>query len=127
IVPMDALEGAVGVYPQELYPTEGTPGWVERYYERFGEDAPPATSEVAINYQALHLVAKAMEIAGTTTDPDAIRAAFGEAALSIPDDLRIFDMTGVTDTGHLARAVFAAHVVDGEFVPVPIPAQPATR
>lgn len=121
IVSMEALEGSVGVFPQELYPTEGTPGWVARYYERLGEDAPPATSEVAINYQGLHLVARAMEIAGTTTDPDAIRAAFGEAARTIDDDLRIFDMGGVTGTGHLARAVFAAHVLDGEYVPVPIP------
>ena len=125
IVSMEALEGSVGVFPQELYPTEGTPGWVARYYERLGDDAPPATSEVAINYQGLHLVAQAMEIAGTTTDPDAIRASFGQAALSVPDELRIFDMTGVTDEGHLARAVFAAHVLDGEFVPVPIPAQPS--
>lgn len=121
IVSMEALEGSVGVYPQELYPTPGTPGWVARYYERFGEDAPPATSEVAINYQGLHLVARAMEIAGTTTDPDAIRAGIGEAARTIDDDLRIFDMSGVTDMGHLVRAVFAAHVLNGEYVPVPIP------
>jgi branched-chain amino acid transport system substrate-binding protein len=120
-VPMEALEGAVGVYPQERYPTEGTPGWVARYYARFGDDAPPATSEVAINYQGLHLVAVAMELAGTTTDPEAIRARFGEAARAVPDELRIFDMAGVTETGHLARAVFAAHVLNGEFVAVPIP------
>jgi branched-chain amino acid transport system substrate-binding protein len=124
IVPMEALEGSVGVFPQEQYPTEGTPGWVQRYHERFGEDAPPGTSEVAINYQGLHLVARAMQIAGTTTDPDAIRAAFGEASQTVPDELRIFDMVGVTETGHLARAVYAAHVLNGEFVAVPIPAQP---
>lgn len=121
IVSMDAIEGSVGVYPQELYPTAGTAGWVERYYAFFGDDAQVATSEVAINYQGLHLVARAMEIAGTTDDPDAIRAAFGEAARTIDDDLRIFDMGGVTEGGHLARAVFAAHVQDGEFVAVPIP------
>jgi len=121
IVPMEALEGAVGVYPQSEYPTEGTPGWVARYYERFGEDFQSPTSEVAINYQGLHLVARAMEIAGTTTDPEAIRAAFGEATRTIGDELRIFDMSGVTEVGHLARAVYAAHVLDGEFVAVPIP------
>jgi branched-chain amino acid transport system substrate-binding protein len=126
IVSMEALEGAVGVYPQEIYPTPGTPGWVVRYHEYFGDDAPPATSEVAINYQGLHLVARAMEIAGTTTDPEAIRDAFGEAARTIPDDLRIFDMTGVTDGGHLARAVFAAHVLNGEFLAVPIPVPAGT-
>jgi hypothetical protein len=67
-----------------------------------------------------------MEIAGTTTDPEAIRDAFGEAARTIPDDLRIFDMTGVTDGGHLARAVFAAHVLNGEFLAVPIPVPAGT-
>lgn len=127
IVPMEALEGAVGVYPQSEYPTEGTPGWVARYYETFGADFQSPTSEVAINYQGLHLVARAMEIAGTTTDPDAIRAAFGEATRTISDDLRIFDMSGVTGAGHLARAVFAAHVVDGEFVAVPIPVPDGTE
>ena len=127
IVSMEALEGALGVYPQEFYPTEGTPGWVARYYERFGDDAPSATSEIAINYQGLHLIAKAMELAGSTSDPVAIRASFSEAARSVPDELRIFDMTGVTETGHLERAVFAAHVLNGEFVPIQIPVAGATE
>jgi hypothetical protein len=39
----------------------------------------------------------------------------------IPDELRIFEMSGVTGQGHLARAVWAAHIVDGQFVPVEIP------
>jgi branched-chain amino acid transport system substrate-binding protein len=121
IVSMEALEGAVGVYPQSLYPTEGTPLWVARYHERFGQDFQVPTSEVAINYQGLHLLAHAMELAGTTTDPEAIRASVGEAARTMPDELRIFDMSGVTDEGHLARAVFAAHVLSGEFIAVPIP------
>jgi len=121
IVSMQDVEGALGVYPQEFYPTEGTPGWVARYYRRFGDDAPSPTSEIAINYQGLHLVVRAMELAGTTTDPVAIRDSFGEAARSLPDELRIFDMNGVTGSGHLARAVFAAHVLNGEFVPIQIP------
>jgi branched-chain amino acid transport system substrate-binding protein len=121
IVSMEALEGSVGVYPQSLYPTAGTPGWVARYHARFGADFQVPTSEVAINYQGLHLLARAMELAGTTTDPEAIRASIGEAARTMPDDLRIFDMDGVTDAGHLTRAVWAAHVLNGEFIAVPIP------
>lgn len=121
IVPMEMLEGSIGVYPQATYPTEGAPLFTERYYARFGRDFQPPTSEVAINYQAVHLFALAMQIAGTTTDAEAIRAAVGEAARRIPDELRIFDMNGVTREGHLARAVFAAHIVNGEFVSVPIP------
>jgi len=121
IVPMSALEGSIGVYPQADYPTEGAPYFTERYYARYGADFQPPTSEVAINYQAVHLFAKAMELAGTTTDPEAIRAAVGEAARVIPDELRIFQMVGVTEQGHLARAVWAAHILDGAFVPVEIP------
>lgn len=124
IVPMEALEGAIGVYPQEHYPTEGNPAWVARYYERYGDDFKSPTSEVAINYQGLHLVARAMELAGTTTDAEAIRASFGEAARSIPEELGIFDLAGVSDDGLLTRTVFAAHVLDGEFVAVPIPPAP---
>ncbi|MFP3948982.1 MAG: ABC transporter substrate-binding protein [Longimicrobiales bacterium] len=121
IVRMEFLEGSIGVYPQETYPTEGAPYFTERYYERFGQDAQSPTSEVAINYQAVHLLAEAMSLAGTTEDPDAIRATVGEAARQLPEELRIFNMHGVTERGHLARDVFAAHVVDGEFVAVPIP------
>jgi branched-chain amino acid transport system substrate-binding protein len=79
---------------------------------------------VAITYQAVHLFALAMQLAGTTTDAEAIRAAVGEAARRIPDELRIFNLTGVTRQGHLARSVYAAHVVNGDFVTVPIPMPP---
>jgi hypothetical protein len=63
-----------------------------------------------------------MSIAGTTTDPDAIRAAFSQAAASIPDDMRVLDLSGVDESGQLGRVVIAAQVLNGEFVPVPIPA-----
>ena len=122
IVPMEALEGAIGAYPQETYPTPGAPLFAERYYDRFGDDFQSPTSEVAINYQGIRLIAQAMHLAGTTTDPEAIRAHAGEAARTLPDEYRIFEMDGVTETGHLVRAVFSAHVVDGEFVALRIPA-----
>lgn len=121
LVPMESLEGAMGAYPQEWYPAPGTVSFVRRYYERFGEDFQSPTSEVAIPYNGLRLVAKAMEIAGTTEDPDAIRAAMDEAARAIPPEVGIFDAYGVTEQGELSRAAFAAHVVDGEFVALAVP------
>ncbi len=121
IVPMSALEGSIGVYPQEDYPTAGTPFFVESYYGRYGEDFQVPTSEVAITYQAVHLLARAMQLAGTTSDPEAIRARVGEAARGMPEELRIFETDGVTDQGHLVRAVYAAHILNGEFVVVEIP------
>lgn len=120
IVPIDRLEGSMGAFPQEWYPAPGTSAFVERYYARYGEDFRSPTSEVAIPHQGLHLVARAMEIAGTTEDADAIRAAMDEAARTVREDFRIFDMQGVTSAGHLIRPAFAAHVVDGDFVPVPL-------
>lgn len=121
VVPMEYLEGAIGVHPQATYPTEGSAEFTARYNARYGEDLQPVTSEVAIPYQAVYLIAEAMQLAGTTTDPDAIRARIGEAALNLPEKHQIFDVKGVTDRGHLRRTVSSAHVVDGQFVPVPIP------
>lgn len=121
IVSMEALEGAIGVHPQETYPAPGAEAYADRYYERFGEDFRPPVSEVALNYQAVYLLAEAMRLAGTTTDAEAIRAQTDQAARSIPDERRVFDLMGVTDEGYMARDVYGAHVVDGEFVPVPVP------
>jgi branched-chain amino acid transport system substrate-binding protein len=121
VVPIDYLEGSIGVFPQATYPTEGSAEFTARYNARYGEDLQPVTSEVAIPYQTVYLLAEAMQLAGTTTDPDAIRAQVGPAAPNLREKYQIFDLEGVTDGGHLLRTVFAAHVVDGEFVPVPIP------
>ena len=125
IVRMESLEGAMGAFPQEWYPAPGTEAFVGRYFERFGEDARSPTSEVAIPYNGLRLIARAMEIAGTTDDPVAIRAAMDEAARAIPPEIGIFDMVGVTDQGELSRGAFGAHVLDGEFVAVPVVAATA--
>lgn len=121
IVSMDALEGAIGVYPQPTYPLPAAPAFAERYYERYGHEDGPPTSEVAINYQAVHLIARAMELAGTTTDPEAIRAKLGDAMSQLPDSLRILGLEGVDAQGYMQRPVYAAHVVDGEYEPVEIP------
>lgn len=122
IVPIESLEGAIGVYPVETYPTPGAPRFAARYYERFGEDSPSPTSEIAINYQALYLIARAMTLAGSTTDPEAIRAYADEAARTLPEEFRVYDMAGVTDRGLITRDVYTAHIVDGEFVSIKIPA-----
>lgn len=121
IVSLEALEGSVGVHPQETYPGPGVEAFVERYYARFGSDARPIVSEMALNYQAVHMVAAAMALAGTSTDVDAIRARMDEAARALPNEAMLLDFTGVSERGYIARQVYAAHVVDGEFVAFPIP------
>lgn len=121
IISIEMLEGAVGVHPQETYPGPGVAQFVERYYERFGPDARPAVSEMALNYQALHTVATAMSLAGTTTGAAAIRAQMDAAARQAPESARLLDFSGVAASGYIARQVYAAQVVDGEFVAFPVP------
>jgi hypothetical protein len=36
--------------------------------------------------------------------------------------MRVLDLSGVDESGQLGRVVIAAQVLNGEFVPVPIPA-----
>jgi branched-chain amino acid transport system substrate-binding protein len=120
VVPMDFLEGSVGVHPQETYPAPGTERFVARYYERFGRNRPP-TSEVALNYQGLHIVARAMELAGTTSDAEAIRAQATEAIATLPTERQVFEMGEVAPHGFIDRLVVAAQVLDGAFVAMEMP------
>lgn len=120
IVPVSMLEGAIGVHPQETYPAPGTEQFVTKYYDRFGRERPP-TSEVALNYQAMHLIAQAMALAGTTHDPEAIRARAHEAARQLPAERRVTALEQVTEEGHLGGPMIAAFVQGGEYLPLDIP------
>ncbi len=120
IIPHDFLEGSVGVKPLVRYETPGARGFVARYQTRFGADQVP-TSEVGLNYQAINVVIRAMELAGTTTDVDAIRASLAEAARRYPVEMRPYEYGTVTDRGHLTGDVMATYIRDGQYVELPIP------
>ncbi len=122
VVTMDQLEGAVGVHPQETYPAPGIQSFVSMFRSKFGPDRP-LVSEMALNYQALHIVARAMALAGTTSDPEAIRARIPEAVAALPHEHLVSQILRVTDTGHLSRQAYGAHVLDGQFVPLRIPSR----
>ncbi len=120
IIPYDFLEGAVGVYPLAEYETPGARAFVERFRQRYGQDQTP-TSEVGLNYQGMHLIALAMSIAGTATDPEAIRAALSEAAQRYPSDDRPYEYGVVTERGHMTGEVMAAYIENGRYVELPVP------
>jgi branched-chain amino acid transport system substrate-binding protein len=120
IVPLDFLEGSVGVFPLERYTNPGSVRFVERFRQKFGQDATP-TSESGLNYHAMNVLALAMQIAGTTTDVEAIRAALPQAAERFPADLRPYEYGMVTPQGHLTGEVIAASVENGQFIELPIP------
>lgn len=108
------LNGSVGVFPLPEYPGPGTEQFLEYYREKIGEEKIP-TSEVALNYQAMHIIAKAMEIAGSTDDPQAIMEGVNQAAGELEEEFRPYDITGMTDRGHLNGPVIATLVEDGEY------------
>jgi branched-chain amino acid transport system substrate-binding protein len=119
VVSMAQLEGAVGVHPQETYPAPGIKEFVANFRKRLGPE-PTLVSEIALNYQALHIVARAMALAGTTTDPESIRAKVPEAVSKLPLAQQVSHIREVTDRGHITRQTFGAIVKDGAFVPLPI-------
>ena len=121
VVPMAYLEGAVGVHPQETYPAPGIAEFVASFRKRFGPDKI-LMSEIALNYQALHVVARAMSLASTTSNAAAIRARIQDAVNQLPSGQLVSRIQRVTGQGHLSRQAFGAHVKDGAFVPLPIPA-----
>jgi branched-chain amino acid transport system substrate-binding protein len=120
VVNMAQLEGSVGVHPAETYPAPGTALFVADFRKHYGEDRI-IVSEIALNYQALHIVARAMELAGTTTDYRAIRAHIADAVAQLPLPQQVSQIARVSPLGHLERHVFAAEVRDGQFVPIEIP------
>jgi branched-chain amino acid transport system substrate-binding protein len=120
VVSLKELEGSVGVHPQDTYPAAGIERFVISFRKRFGPQRV-LVSEIALNYQALHIVARAMALAGTTSDPEAIRARISEAAADLPPNLAISDIREVNERGHMVRDVYGAHVRNGRFEPLRIP------
>ncbi|ROO25426.1 ethanolamine utilization protein EutJ [Salinisphaera orenii MK-B5] len=108
---MDAVEGAVGVTPLAHSDNPGAADFVEKYKQ---EHDNVATSETAYNYFAMHLVARAIEQAGTVDDPIAIRKAIPEALADLPAEYNPYDVQEISDDGDLIIDAEVAEVVDGE-------------
>ena len=117
---MENLNGGVGILPIVAYSGPGTEQFLSYYEETAGPDSIP-TSEVAWNYEAMHVIAEAMQLAGTATDPEAIRAEMGEAARQLEDQYKPYPLDGITDQGHLEGPVIAALVENGEYTEVEVP------
>ncbi|MBM3808602.1 MAG: ethanolamine utilization protein EutJ [Acidimicrobiia bacterium] len=120
LVPMAMLENAVGVMPMVHHPDFRAARFVEKYRQKKGEDRDPPR-EVSLTYGALRILARAMELAGTTTDAKAIHAKADEAASTLPDEFKPSELYGVSPQGHLRQTTIAAHIVGGKFLPLKLP------
>jgi branched-chain amino acid transport system substrate-binding protein len=121
IVPMAMLENSVGVMPMIAHPDFRAARFVDQYRKKKGPDRDPPR-EVSLTYGAMRVLARAMELAGTTTDVKAIRARLDEAATTLPEEFKPSDLRGVDGAGHMKQHVIAAHVVGGKFVPLDLTA-----
>ena len=120
LVPMAMLENSVGVMPMIHHPDFRAAKFVEKYRQKKGADRDPPR-EVSLTYGALRVLARAMELAGTTTDARAIHARADEAAATLPDEFKPSELVGVSPEGHLRQTTVAAHIVGGKFLPIRLP------
>lgn len=110
IVPRSYLDGSVGVMPTKEFP--GTQVFVAQY-QRAYKKIP--TSEAGLNYMGMNVLAKAMELAGTTEDPKAVRAQLNAAAKALPLGKTVYKLLGVTAGGHVDAEFIIASVKDGKY------------
>jgi len=113
----EPLEGAIGTLPLILSDAPGVKGFVEKYKSKYNKDPG---SEAGLNYMAMFIIAKAMEIAGTTTDAEAIRSHIQEAIDNLDDAHRLYYITGIDDAGGLVHDVRIAAVENGQVKAIPI-------
>ncbi len=121
IVPMDKLEGSIGLTPLYDRPIKDASIFTKIYKKRFGEEEA-CTSETAQHYESLGLLAYAMEIAGTTSDVRKIRAAMPQV---FPLEKRgILTPSGIfalRENGAELRIAYGTEVIGGKWSePFPI-------
>ncbi|MDB6001518.1 MAG: putative type branched chain amino acid transport system, periplasmic component [Rhizobacter sp.] len=77
-----SLEGSIGVLPLVDDTAGDAKGFVERFRKIYPGRDP--SSEVSLNYTAVHATAMAMKLAGTVTDAAAIRAQLDKGFKTLP-------------------------------------------
>jgi branched-chain amino acid transport system substrate-binding protein len=107
------LEGSIGVLPLVEDPQPEAKSFVQRYKKAFPDSGRDPSSEVSLNYSAVHATAKAMELAGSVTDATAIRAKLNDAFKALPKDWNPNLITGVDERG-ASTANLRSAIVEGQ-------------
>jgi branched-chain amino acid transport system substrate-binding protein len=121
IVPMDKLEGSIGLTPLYDRPIKDATIFTKAYKKRFGEEEA-CTSETAQLYESLGLLAYAMEIAGTISDVRKIRAAMPKVfPLEKRGMLTPSGIFALRENGAELRIAYGTEVIGGKWgEPFPI-------
>ena len=108
----DSLEGSIGVLPLIEDKAPDSKAFVERYRKLYPGRTP--SSEVSLNYTAVHATALAMKLAGSVTDAAAIRASLDQAVRQLPPLVNPNAMSGVDEKGGTLANTRVATVEKGQ-------------
>lgn len=121
VLPLDRLDGTVGVVPFDRYNGPGVSNFASLYDKKYGKDREP-NSEVVFNYIAMHALASAMTLSNNVSDPAAIRAKLPDAIRALPKSEQALSVQGITAAGHLELTLFSMMVDRGKYKEIDIPA-----
>jgi branched-chain amino acid transport system substrate-binding protein len=107
-----ALEGAVGVMPLAGDERPEAVAFTKRF-RQLNPGKDPST-EISLNYSAVHATIAAMKLAGTTTDAAAIRAEMDKAFRSLPPEYNPNDIEGLDSKGGTIANTIVATVENGK-------------
>ena len=110
------LEGSIGVLPLVEDSAPDSKAFVERFRKTHPGRDP--SSEVSLNYSAVHATVAAMKIAGTVTDAMAIRGALDKAYKGLPPIHNPNDIDGVNERGGSTANTRVAVVEGGKIMEV---------
>ncbi len=106
------LEGSIGVMPLIADERPDAKAFVERF-RKLNPGRDPS-SEISLNYSAVHATAAAMKLAGTVKDAAAIRAQMDKAFKTLPAEYNPNDIDGVDDKGGSLANTYIATIENGK-------------
>ena len=106
------LEGSVGVLPMIADPRPNAKLFVNNFHKLDPNRDP--SSEVSLNYTAVHATAVAMKLAGTVTDGVKIRAQMDKAFKTLPPENNPQEIEGLDDKGGTIANVLMGVVEGGK-------------
>jgi branched-chain amino acid transport system substrate-binding protein len=119
------LEGSVGVLPLAADPRPNAKLFVTNFTKIHPDRIP--SSEMGLNYTAVHATAIAMKLAGSTTDAKAIRAQMDKAFKSLPPEYNPQEIEGLDDKGGTVANVLMGVVENGKIKDVNLRAVNASK
>ena len=108
------MDGTIGVAAVASLPFPSMSAFDKRYTELYKR---MQTWEVSLNYDAMHILARAMIAAGTVSDPVAIRAALPKA-FPLPGDKFPIEFFGITPAGRMEVAGSVQFIKNGKYSPM---------